>query len=147
MCAALCGPALAWLPLTRPSFVHTPGSPQQASCYNVRSICPSCHSYPRCVLRTHVSLLPPLLPLHTRCSQAATSLEGARRRLEGYVDSLDMQQAQYEEAEARLRALRALLKECECGSVRELLTVAADARGVLEQWGRLAGAQCTLSLC
>jgi exonuclease VII small subunit len=67
-------------------------------------------------------------------------LEGTRQRLESYVDSLDMEQAAYEAAEKRLKDIRRLLKQCECGTVAELLEMARGAQVVLDQWSKLAGA-------
>ena len=72
--------------------------------------------------------------------QAEASLEGVRRRLEGFVDSLDMEQSAHEAAQRRLKAVRQLLAECDCATVAELLEAAEGAQAALEQWNELAGA-------
>jgi hypothetical protein len=87
------------------------------------------------------SRLPSGNKIHTAASQASGALEGARRRLEAYVDSLDMEQATFEAAEAKLKEIKSLLKECDCGTVAELLDMAEGAQAALEQWSRLAGEQ------
>ena len=71
--------------------------------------------------------------------QAGDALEGASRRLEAYLDSLDLGAAAHEAAERRLRGVRELLRECGCATVAELLTMAEGAQAALDQWSRLAG--------
>ena len=75
-----------------------------------------------------------------RWLQAEGALEGARRRLEGFVDSLDMEQLSFAAAEARLKDIQRLLKQCECASVEELREMAESAHAALEQAAELAGA-------
>jgi DNA repair ATPase RecN len=79
--------------------------------------------------------------------QAEAALEGVQGHIDGYVESLEFEQAEHEAAKTRLDTIRRLLKECGAGSVSELLDAAKDTRAMLARWERLAGAQlCSVSV-
>ena len=78
--------------------------------------------------------------------QAESAIEGAQRRLEAYVDSLDMEQLAFEAAEQRLRTLQRLLAQAECRTAEELHATAESAQAALDQASQLAGASLCLCL-